>query len=48
MRAAEIIERIKLLFKRGTPQQELIDEENEAFAEILIDAGAFERCPIHH
>jgi hypothetical protein len=33
---------------QGKTQQELIDEENEAFAEILIDAGAVERCLIHH
>ena len=35
MRAAEIIERIKLLFKRGTAQQELIDV-NELIQEMIV------------
>ena len=35
MRAAEIISRIRLLFKKGTPQRELVDV-NEVIREVIV------------
>ena len=46
MRAAEIIERIRLLFKKGTPQRELVDV-NEVIREmIVLLRGEVTRCSI--
>jgi len=35
MRAAEIVSRIRLLFKKGTPQRELVDV-NEVVREMIV------------